>query len=316
MKFATFAIACLVLASPALAGRALTQSPGTSCNSFVSVKLQIKHGRCNGSAFTSCRTVSQFEEVVKKSFEGILTPNQCETIDVTASATAIARALATAYTNAFSQMTCSANAQGFGCAFGVSGGDSFSRAYAEAFAQALAFVIPVDAPNVKAICIAEVEALASGFATASSASLSRSCSTNAGDASTYVEEFASAAIKLITKAIATARARACTKQDVSESLCKATVEGSSKDVTVTSTNPFEIGGASGGGTTSGASVGSATALKSKACDANDALTCCFDLRFNPTKSQFSCAPFAVTKDNFVRNILRKKFGGVKECFCH
>ncbi|GMH34874.1 hypothetical protein BSKO_02735 [Bryopsis sp. KO-2023] len=312
MKCAIFAVACLILAGPAFAGRSLMTDGGiaeTQCSTFASVSFILKHGTCEASASANCEAQAITQTTIESAVETIFTQDMCDPAVVTAQSEAIAKAFASVYADSLSAAKCSANSQGFGCAFSVSKGDSHAVSLASAFAKAVAAAF---GPDTSAICTADLEAIAVGLAEASALALGQSCISGDGSSVSFQSRFVAATSTLIAKAFALASAEVCENADLSaSSKCKALVTGSSESVDTTTNNPLSITGSTGSGTSSGFNTGFSRAEKKKFCEDLDTFSCCFNTS--------SCAAkgLVILGEVGPARIVRKTVGGSrKECFCH
>ncbi|GMH35220.1 hypothetical protein BSKO_03088 [Bryopsis sp. KO-2023] len=311
MKSAMFAVACLLLAGPAFAGRALMSGgiAGTSCNTFASVSFILKHGSCEAFASANCDAQAITQTKIESAVNTIFTTDLCSPAVVTAQSEAIAKAFASVYADSLTAAKCTANSQGFGCAFSVSKGDAHAVSLASAFAKAVAAAF---GPDTSAICTADIEAIAVGLAEASAFALGQSCIAGDGSSVSFQSRFVSGTSILIAKAFALASAEVCENADLAaSSKCKALVTGSSKSQDSTTNNPFGFTGSTGSGTSSGTNSGSSNAEKKKFCEDLDTFSCCFD------NSTCAAKGLVVLGSVGPATVVRKTVGPVtKECFCH
>ncbi|GMH41314.1 hypothetical protein BSKO_09224 [Bryopsis sp. KO-2023] len=94
MQISTFALACLLLAAPAFAGRELSQTASNSCSVFGSVSLVVKSGKCKGWAGASCTSHAKAQADIKSAVKALSTVKICDPVAVRAASTAVAKALA------------------------------------------------------------------------------------------------------------------------------------------------------------------------------------------------------------------------------
>jgi len=304
MKAAVFALACVLLAGSAFAGRSLSQFGTTSCSAYGSLSVIVKHGTCSGIASANCTAISEFDALIQSDIKPGVTFDFCDPVVVEAEIETIVDALASVYVDSLSKVTCENGSLGFGCAFSLASGDSFATAFSQSFAKAVGAAL---SDKLSSVCVADLTALAAGVADVAADANTNACVFGTGSAEAFRSRFVENAITVLTKAVATVTAEIC-DEGADTATCEATVEGSS----IFEENPTDVetgaddDTATPGNTSGGSTNASDDSTKIKPCE-GEKKTCCSGV-----------CPFGVLGADLTgeHNLVLLNSSGVALCWCH
>ncbi|GMH36255.1 hypothetical protein BSKO_04123 [Bryopsis sp. KO-2023] len=273
--------ALAVLLVPAIAGLSLTfEAPKeATCSAYGSISIrQLGPGRCTASVGVSCEVhahgTAQIVSAISKLFEA---DDLCAVTEqsVASAGIAVADALAKSFSQALAQVQC-IGVQGFGCGYGI----SESRAWALAYANSISLAIAeAESPSSQSRCVARLEAISEGIASALTFALGNACVSGTGTAEAFSESFAQASVSVFAETWAAATAAACgsTGQCLAQGSGTSDINGAAVFTSGTQGNAISTDDtqAPSSATATSTFVAQGNGSKPKSCIGGPTIGCCF-----------------------------------------